>query len=97
MKVISPFGPKIGRFKLSSQVVRKINTEVERIVKKKSLYKKLNYSKQLVGQVKQEFQLPKSFIQKFLHKVIEKEVKSFIFNLSFQFSFQVKPSSSSLY
>ena len=79
MKVISPFGPKIGRFKLSSQVVRKINTEVERIVKKKSLYKKLNYSKQLVGQVKQEFQLPKRFIQKFLHKVIEKEVKSFIF------------------
>ena len=79
MKVISPFGPKIGRFKLSSQVVRKINTEVERIVRKKSLYKKLNYSKQLVGQVKQEFQLPKRFIQKFLHKVIEKEVKSFIF------------------
>lgn len=79
MKVISPFGPKIGRFKLSSQVVRKINTEVERIVKKKSLYKKLNYSKQLVGQVKQEFQLPKRFIKKFLHKIIEKEVKSFIF------------------
>ena len=48
-------------------------------VKKKSLYKKLNYSKQLVGQVKQEFQLPKEFIQKFLHKIIEKEVKSFIF------------------
>ena len=78
MKVISPFGPKIGSFKLSSQVVRKINTEVERIVKKKSLYKKLNYSKQLVGQVKQEFQLPKEFIQKFLHKIIEKEVKFFI-------------------
>ena len=82
MRVISPFGPKIGRFKLSSQVVRKINTEVERIVKKKSLYKKLNYSKQLVGQVKQEFQLPKRFIQKFLHKVIEKEVKSFIFKVT---------------
>tara|TARA_B100000003_G_C10847594_1_gene337623 strand:- start:81 stop:689 length:609 start_codon:yes stop_codon:yes gene_type:complete len=82
MKVISPFGPKIGRFKLSSQVVKKINKEVERIVKKKSLYKKLNYSKQLVGQVKQEFQLPKKFIQKFLHKIIEKEVKSFIFKVT---------------
>ena len=79
MKIIAPFGPKIGRFKLSSQVVKKINKEVERIVKKKSLYKKLNYSKQLVGQVKQEFQLPKRFIKKFLHKIIEKEVKSFIF------------------
>ena len=82
MKIIAPFGPKIGRFKLSSHVVRKMNTEVERIVKKKSLYKKLNYSKQLVGQVKQEFQLPKKFIQKFLHKIIEKEVKSFIFKVT---------------
>ncbi len=82
MKVISPFGPKIGKFKLPSQVVRKMNIEVERVIEKKSLYKKLNYSKQLVGQVKQEFQLPKKFIQKYLHKVIEKEVKSFIFKVT---------------
>jgi len=78
MKVISPFGPKIGKFKLSNQIIKKINIEVDKITEKKSLYKKLNYSKQLVGQVKQEFQLPKEFIKKFLHKTIEKEVKSFI-------------------
>ena len=78
MKVISPFGPKIGKFKLSSQIIKKINLEVDKITERKSLYKKLNYSKQLVGQVKQEFQLPKEFIKKFLHKIIEKEVKSFI-------------------
>ncbi len=78
MKVISPFGPKIGKFKLSSQIIKKINIEVDKITERKSLYKKLNYSKQLVGQVKQEFQLPKEFIKKFLHKIIEKEVKSFI-------------------
>tara|TARA_B100001063_G_scaffold154146_1_gene143818 strand:+ start:964 stop:1572 length:609 start_codon:yes stop_codon:yes gene_type:complete len=78
MKVISPFGPRIGKFKLSSQVIKRINKEVDKITEKKSLYKKLNYSKQLVGQVKQEFQLPKEFIKKNLHKIIEKEVKSFI-------------------
>ena len=78
MKVISPFGPKIGKFKLSNQIIKKINIEVDKITEKKSLYKKLNYSKQLVGQVKQEFQLPKEFIKKNLHKIIEKEVKSFI-------------------
>ena len=78
MKVISPFGPKIGKFKLSSQIIKKINIEVDKITENKSLYKKLNYSKQLVGQVKQEFQLPKEFIKKNLHKIIEKEVKSFI-------------------
>ena len=64
MKVISPFGPKIGKFKLSNLVIKRINAEVDRIVKKKSLYKKLNYSNKLVGQVKQEFQLPNDFIQK---------------------------------
>ena len=78
MKVISPFGPRIGKFKLSSQIIKKINIEVDKITEKKSLYKKLNYSKQLVGQVKQEFQLPKEFIKKNLHKIIEKEVKSFV-------------------
>ena len=78
MKVISPFGPKIGKFKLSSQIIKKINIEVDKITEKKSLYKKLDYSKQLVGQVKQEFQLPKEFIKKNLHKIIAKEVKSFI-------------------
>ena len=78
MKVISPFGPKIGKFKLSSQIIKKINIEVDKITEKKSLYKKLDYSKQLVGQVKQEFQLPKEFIKKNLHKIIEKEVKAFI-------------------
>tara|TARA_B100000963_G_scaffold337415_1_gene333396 strand:+ start:477 stop:1085 length:609 start_codon:yes stop_codon:yes gene_type:complete len=78
MKVITPFGPKIGKFKLSSQVVKKINIEAEKIAQKNYLHKKFNYSKQLVGQVKQEFQLPKKFIKKFLHKIIEKEVKYFI-------------------
>ena len=29
MKVISPFGPRIGKFKLSSQVIKRINKEVK--------------------------------------------------------------------
>ena len=78
MKVISPFGPKIAKLKFSNKLIKKINNEVDQILNKKSLLKKLDYSKKLVGQVKQEFQLPKEFIQKFLHKIIEKEVKFFI-------------------
>ena len=61
-----------------NKIIKKINIEVDKITEKKSLYKKLDYSKQLVGQVKQEFQLSKEFIKKNLHKIIEKEVKSFI-------------------
>ena len=48
--------------------LKKINNEVDQILNKKSLLKKLDYSNKLVGQVKQEFQLPKSFVKKNLEK-----------------------------
>ena len=79
MKIISPFGPKIAKLKFSSKLIKKINDEVDRILKKKKLVKKLDYSKKLVGQVKQEFQLPKSFVKKNLETIIFKEVKKYIF------------------
>ena len=79
MKVISPFGPKIAKLKFSSKLINKINNEVDKILSKKSLLKRLDYSKKLVGQVKQEFQLPKSFITKNLEKVIFNEVEKYVF------------------
>ena len=79
MKVISPFGPKIAKLKFSNKLIKKINNEVDQILNKKSLLKKLDYSKKLVGQVKQEFQLPKAFVKKNLEKVISNEVKIYIF------------------
>ena len=79
MKVISPFGPKIAKLKFSSKLINKINNEVDKILSKKNLLKKLDYSKKLVGQVKQEFQLPKSFITKNLEKVIFNQVEKYVF------------------
>jgi len=79
MQVISPFGPKIAKLKFSNKLIKKINLEVENILSKKKLLKKLDYSKKLVGQVKQEFQLPKTFVKKNLEKVISNEVKKYIF------------------
>ena len=73
MKILSPFGPKIAKLKFSPNLIKTINKEVDLIIKKKSLMKKLNYSKKLVGQVKQEFQLPKTFVKKNLEKTITKE------------------------
>jgi len=78
MKILSPFGPKIAKLKLPQFLIKKINAEVDKILSKKKLVKKLDYSKKLVGQVKQEFQLPKAFVQKNLEKVITKEVKNYI-------------------
>ena len=79
MKVISPFGPKIAKLKFSTKLINKINNEVDKIINKKKLLKKLDYSKKLVGQVKQEFQLPKSFITKNLEKVIFNQVEKYVF------------------
>ena len=79
MRVISPFGPKIAKLKFSTKLINKINNEVDKILSKKNLLKKLDYSKKLVGQVKQEFQLPKSFITKNLEKVIFNEVEKYVF------------------
>tara|TARA_A100001015_G_scaffold114736_1_gene127383 strand:- start:457 stop:1065 length:609 start_codon:yes stop_codon:yes gene_type:complete len=78
MRVISPFGPKIAKLKLSNKLIKIINEEVDKISNKKKLLKKLDYSKKLVGQVKQEFQLPKHFIKRYLEKVISREVKKYI-------------------
>ena len=78
MKLLSPFGPKIAKLKFSNKLIKKINFEVDQIIKKKRLLKKLDYSKKLVGQVKQEFQLPRPFIKKNLEKVIFNEVKKYI-------------------
>ena len=79
MKVLSPFGPKIASLKLSGNSIRKINIEVDKIISKKNLFKKLDYSNKLVGQVRQEFQLPKIFIKKNLEKILYKAVKDYIF------------------
>tara|TARA_Y100001958_G_C20941058_1_gene347454 strand:- start:29 stop:637 length:609 start_codon:yes stop_codon:yes gene_type:complete len=79
MRIVSPFGPKIAKLKFSNKLVKKINNEVDQVLSKKILLKKLDYSKKLVGQVKQEFQLPKLFVKKNLEKVISNEVKKYIF------------------
>ena len=79
MKVISPFGPKIAKLKLSSNFIKNLNKEVDRILSKKNLIEKFDYSNKLVGQVKQEFQIPKSFIKKNLEKTIYKEVNKYIY------------------
>ena len=78
IKVLSPFGPKIAKFKFSKQLIDKINKEVDRINSNKLLANKLDYSKELVGQVKQEISLPKLFVKKNLEKIISKSIKEFV-------------------
>jgi hypothetical protein len=78
LKVISPFGPKIAKLKFPEKLIDKINIEVDTIISNKFLSKKFDYSKKLVGQVRQEISLPKLFIKKNLEKIISKSIKEFI-------------------
>jgi len=78
MKVVSPFGPKIGIIKIPKKIINQINKEFEKIVKNKNLSKKNDYSKKLVGQVKQEIELSKSFINKYLKQFINENINKFL-------------------
>jgi len=78
LKVLSPFGPKIARLKFPRLLIKKINLEVDRITKQKKLIKKYDYSVNLVGQVKQEIQLPSIFIQKNIYKHISTSIKEYV-------------------
>ena len=78
MKVLSPFGPKIAQLKFNKILIDIMNREVDRISSQKKLTKKYDYSKKLVGQVKQEIQLPKNFINKYLIKKINQSIKEYI-------------------
>jgi hypothetical protein len=78
LKVLAPFGPKIARLKFPELVIKKINFEVDRIIKQKELIKKYDYSKNLVGQVKQELQLPSVFIKKNIYEYINRTIKEYV-------------------
>jgi hypothetical protein len=75
---LAPFGPRIARLKFPQSVIKKINLEVERITRQKKLIDKYDYSKKLVGQVKQEIELPSIFIKKNIYKYISKSIKEYI-------------------
>jgi len=78
LKILNPFGPKIARLKFPELIIKKINLEVDRIIKQKKLIKKYDYSKNLVGQVNQEIQLPSIFIKKNIYKFISSTIKEFV-------------------
>ena len=78
MRVLNPFGPKIAITKIPIKIIKQINKEVDLIVSNRSRLKRSDYSKKLVGQVKQEIKLSNSFVKKYLFKFIKLNVKKYI-------------------
>ena len=63
-KVLRPFGPTIAKVKIPEDLVRELNNYTDDIIKNKQKEKDLDWGKNLVGNVKQEFVIEKDFVEK---------------------------------
>jgi len=75
MKNIKPFGPSIGKTKISKKFLNILNKEFDN----KSKSKKTDYSSKLASQIKNELKISDSFIKKYLAKEIKDNVIKFLF------------------
>ena len=78
INILSPFGPKLAKIKLTKKIIKVINNEVERIIMNEKKLRTNDYSKKLVGEVYQEFELSKNFINKELKKFIQEKIKNYL-------------------
>ena len=76
MKNIKPFGPSIGKTKISKRFINKLNEEFD----KKSSNKKIDYSSKLASQIKNQIKISNNFIEKYLFKELRINIKKFLSN-----------------
>tara|TARA_B100000242_G_scaffold288871_1_gene257723 strand:+ start:58 stop:678 length:621 start_codon:yes stop_codon:yes gene_type:complete len=78
INILSPFGPKLAKIKLTKKIIKDINNEVERVILNEKKLRTNDYSKKLVGEVYQEIELSKNFINKKLKKFIQEKIKNYL-------------------
>tara|TARA_E500000178_G_C16924305_1_gene708703 strand:- start:500 stop:1090 length:591 start_codon:yes stop_codon:yes gene_type:complete len=76
MKNIKPFGPSIGRSKVSKKFIKKLNDEFDLKVKNRLK----DYSSKLASQIKNEVKLNNTFVNKYFSKEIKRNIKVFLKN-----------------
>ena len=76
MKNLKPFGPSIGRTKISKKFLDVLNKEIDN----KILTKNNDYSSKLASQIKKEIKISNNFIKKNLEREIKKNIKIFLKN-----------------
>ena len=80
MKNIKPFGPSIGKTKISKKFYDKLNNEFD----SKSNSKKIDYSSKLASQIKNELRISNNFIKKNLEKELKESINKFLSNEKIQ-------------
>ena len=76
MKNIKPFGPSIGKTKISKKFLDILNKEIDN----KVLTTNNDYSSKLASQIKKEIKISNNFIKKNLKREIKKNIKDFLKN-----------------
>ena len=76
MKNIKPFGPSIGKTKISNKFFDKLNKEFNN----KSKSKKIDYSSKLASQIKNKIKISNKFIKQNLEKELKVNIKKFLSN-----------------
>ena len=76
MKNIKPFGPVIGKTRISNNFIKKINNEFDLKIKNKNS----DYSSKLASQIRNEIKLNSNFFKKNLAKEIIIDAKKFLKN-----------------
>jgi len=76
MNIIKPFGPSIGRTKISNRFFAILNKEFD----SKSKTKKIDYSTKLASQIKNELKISNKFIKQNLEKELKTNIKKFLSN-----------------
>ena len=76
MKNIKPFGPTIGKTKVSKKFFFTLNEEFDT----KSKSKKIDYSSKLASQIKKEIKISEKFIKKNLEKELKSSIIKFLSN-----------------
>ncbi|MDC1137641.1 putative 2OG-Fe(II) oxygenase [Candidatus Pelagibacter sp.] len=80
MKNIKPFGPSIGKTKISKKFSDKLNNEFD----SKSISKIIDYSSKLASQIKNELKISNNFIKKNLEKELKESINKFLSNEKIQ-------------
>ena len=76
MKNIKPFGPSIGKTKISKKFFDILNKEINN----KVLTKNNDYSSKLASQIKKEIKISNSFLKKNLEKELKRNINNFLKN-----------------
>jgi len=76
MRNIKPFGPSIGKAKISNKFFDILNKEIDNKVLKKNN----DYSSKLDSKIKKEIKISNNFIKKNLEREIKKNIKNFLEN-----------------